>query len=109
MSETADITQWLSAARDDSLTPFLQLSQARALSYDAAADTSRFLLSGNLALYQQDFTRKSGCLVGNGNGGGACGSAGLAPGRGGGRRRHRHPARRRGLRLLLLRRFDRDG
>jgi hypothetical protein len=74
--------QRLSAARDDSLTPFLQLSQARALSYDAAADTSRFLLSGNLALYQQDFTRKSGCLVGNGNGNGngACGSAGLAPG-----------------------------
>jgi hypothetical protein len=74
--------QRLSSARDDSLTPFLQLSQARALSYDAAADTSRFLLSGNLALYQQDFTRKSGCLVGNGNGNGngACGSAGLAPG-----------------------------
>jgi hypothetical protein len=64
----------LGAARDDDLSPYLALSQARALSYDAAADTSRYLLSGNLALYQQDFTRKSGCLV---NG---CGRAGLARG-----------------------------
>jgi hypothetical protein len=66
--------QRLGAARDDSLTPYLALSQARALSYDAAADTSRYLLSGNLALYRQDFTRKSACLV---NG---CGAAGLPPG-----------------------------
>jgi hypothetical protein len=66
--------QRLGAARDDDLSPYLALSQARALSYDAAADTSRYLLSGNLALYQQDFTRKSGCLVDG------CGAAGLAPG-----------------------------
>ncbi|MFB9358264.1 hypothetical protein [Actinoplanes nipponensis] len=51
--------QRLGAARDDSLRPYLALSQARALSYDAAADTSRYLLSGNLALYRQDFTGKS--------------------------------------------------
>lgn len=54
--------QRLGAARDDSLTPFLALSKARALSYDAAADTSRYLLSGNLDLYQRDFTGKSGRL-----------------------------------------------
>ncbi len=55
--------QRLSAARNDSLAPYLALSQVRALSYDAAADTSRYLLSGNLDLYQQDFTGKSGRLV----------------------------------------------
>jgi hypothetical protein len=66
--------QRLSAARDDSLRPYLALSRARALSYDAAADTSRYLLSGNLALYRQDFTRKSACLVHG------CGAAGLEPG-----------------------------
>ena len=55
--------QRLGAARDDSLTPYLALSQARALSYDAAADTSRYLLSGNLALYRRDFTAKSGRLT----------------------------------------------
>ncbi|MEU4245209.1 hypothetical protein [Actinoplanes sp. NPDC026619] len=53
----------LSAARDDSLAPFLALSQARAISYDAAADTSRFLISDNLAYYDDDFQRKSACLV----------------------------------------------
>lgn len=66
--------QRLGSARADNLVPYLALSQSRALSYDAAADTSRYLLSGNLALYQQDFTRKSGCLVHG------CGAAGLAPG-----------------------------
>ncbi|WP_246594882.1 hypothetical protein [Actinoplanes auranticolor] len=55
--------QRLSAARNDHLTPYLALSQARALSYDAAADTSRYLLSGNLALYQQDFAGKSARLT----------------------------------------------
>ena len=63
-SGAGDPGQRLSTARTDDLRPYLALSQARALSYDAAADTSRYLLSGNLALYQQDFTRKSGCLVG---------------------------------------------
>jgi hypothetical protein len=61
----------LSEARDDSLEPLLALSQARAVSYDAAADTSRFLISGNLAYYADDFTRKSGCLTS----GGSCGPA----------------------------------
>jgi hypothetical protein len=64
--------RWLATARDDSLTPFLALSQARAISYDAAADTSRYLISDNLAYYQQDFTAKSGCLVK----GGSCGTGG---------------------------------
>ncbi len=56
----------LAAARDDSLTPFLALSAARAVSYDAAADTSRYLISDNLAYYDEDFTRKSQCLTAGG-------------------------------------------
>jgi hypothetical protein len=62
----------LRAARDDSLVPFLALSQAQAISYDAAADTSRYLISANLAYYDQDFAAKSDCLIK----GGACGTAG---------------------------------
>jgi hypothetical protein len=62
----------LGVARDESLRPYLALSQARALSYDAAADTSRYLVSANLAYYREDFTRKSDCLVR----GGGCGIAG---------------------------------
>jgi len=64
--------QRLGTARDESLTPFLALSQARAISYDAAADSSRYLISGNLAYYAQDFTAKTQCLTG----GGSCGSGG---------------------------------
>src|SRR6185295_8797636 len=56
----------LGAARSESLTPFLRLSQARANSYDAAADTSRYLISSNLAFYDDDFKRKSACLAGGG-------------------------------------------
>lgn len=61
--------QRLRAAHRDSFAPYLELSHAQAVSYDAAADTSRYLLSGNLPQYREDFTRKSECLVG----GGACG------------------------------------
>lgn len=53
----------LGAARDDSLGPFLELSRTRAVSYDAAADTSRYLISGRLAYYRDDFTAKSGQLA----------------------------------------------
>ncbi|BCB75809.1 protein kinase G-activating protein GlnX [Phytohabitans flavus] len=66
--------QRLRDAHRDSFAPYLALSHAQAISYDAAADTSRYLLSGNLPLYQQDFTRKSTCLVD----GGQCGSGGDA-------------------------------
>lgn len=52
----------LSDARTRSLDPYLALSQARAVSYDAAADTSRYLISDNNT-YAQDFTRKSACLA----------------------------------------------
>jgi hypothetical protein len=62
----------LAAARDESLRPFLALSEARAVSYDAAADTSRYLISDNLAYYAQDFTAKDGCLAA----GGSCGRGG---------------------------------
>jgi hypothetical protein len=53
----------LAEARDDSLGPFLALSAARAVSYDAAADTSRYLISDNLARYDADFRRKSEALA----------------------------------------------
>lgn len=62
----------LGDARSHSLTPYLALAQARAISYDAAADTSRYLISGGLAYYKQDFTQKSDCLTK----GGACGPGG---------------------------------
>jgi hypothetical protein len=64
--------QRLGDAREQSLTPYLELSQARAISYDAAADTSRYLVSGGLAYYKQDFAAKSACLTK----GGACGPGG---------------------------------
>lgn len=63
--------QRLRAAHRDNFAPYLELSHAQAVSYDAAADTSRYLLSGNLPHYRQDFTRKSECLVS----GGTCGVA----------------------------------
>jgi hypothetical protein len=66
--------QQLAQARDESLVPFLDLSEARAISYDAAADTSRFLISGNLAYYAQNFTAKTTCLTE----GGSCGRDGPA-------------------------------
>lgn len=53
----------LGAARDDSLDPYLSLSAARAVSYDAAADTGRYLLSADLAHYADDFDRKAGTLT----------------------------------------------
>ncbi len=51
--------QRLGAARDASLTPYLALSQARALSYDAAADTGRYLLDTGLGHYREEFDRKA--------------------------------------------------
>ncbi len=52
----------LRSARSDSLLPYLALSHAQAVSYDAAADTSRYLISGNQPYYKQDFARKSAGL-----------------------------------------------
>ena len=62
----------LAAAQRDSLTPYLALSEAQAISYDAAADASRYLLSERMPSYREDFTRKSDCLIN----GGSCGSDG---------------------------------
>ncbi|WIM94015.1 hypothetical protein ACTOB_006015 [Actinoplanes oblitus] len=53
----------MSAAREEHLTPYLELSRLRAVGYDAAADTSRYVVSANLALYRDDFTGKSECLT----------------------------------------------
>ncbi|GLW31646.1 hypothetical protein [Actinoplanes regularis] len=52
----------MSSARADDLNPYLALSRLRAVGYDAAADTSRYLVSANLALYEDGFTSKSGQL-----------------------------------------------
>ncbi len=62
----------LGQAREESLLPYLALAQARAVGYDAAADTSRFLISGNLAYYADGFTGKATCLTE----GGSCGRDG---------------------------------
>ena len=62
----------LARAREESLLPYLALSQARAVGYDAAADTSRFLISGNLAYYADGFAGKATCLAE----GGSCGRDG---------------------------------
>jgi len=67
-----DETARLNRAQTEQFTPYLDLTAAQAVSYDAAADTSRYLLSGNLAYYAQDFGTKSDCLVK----GGACGPDG---------------------------------
>ncbi|WP_221322388.1 hypothetical protein [Actinoplanes sp. L3-i22] len=53
----------MSGARDEDLTPYLALSRLRAVGYDAAADTSRYLVSANLTFYKDDFTAKSDCLT----------------------------------------------
>ena len=63
-----DDTDRLNTAQRDDFAPYLALTQAQAVSYDAAADTSRYVLSANLPYFQEDFRRKSGCLVN----GGAC-------------------------------------
>jgi hypothetical protein len=67
-----DETHRLRSAQTDAFAPYLALTQAQAVSYDAAADTTRYLLTGNLGYYQQDFQAKSGCLAR----GGGCGADG---------------------------------
>ncbi|GGN42746.1 hypothetical protein GCM10010109_74180 [Actinoplanes campanulatus] len=54
----------LSDGRDRGLGPYLALSELRALGYDAAADTGRYVVSANLAYYRDDFDGKSACLTG---------------------------------------------
>jgi hypothetical protein len=67
-----DETDQLGAAQRDSFAPYLALTQAQAVSYDAAADTSRYLISTDRAYFEQDYQAKSKCLAG----GGSCGSSG---------------------------------
>ncbi|MFD1369887.1 hypothetical protein [Actinoplanes sichuanensis] len=55
----------LTEGRDTGLGPYLALSEMRALGYDAAADTGRYLVSANLSFYRDDFTAKSACLTGD--------------------------------------------
>jgi hypothetical protein len=55
----------LADGRDRGLGPYLALSELRALGYDAAGDTGRYLVSANLAYYQDDFVQKSACLTGD--------------------------------------------
>jgi hypothetical protein len=67
-----DETDRLGDAQRDSFGPYLALTQAQAVSYDAAADTSRYLISTNRGYFEQDYQAKSRCL----SGGGACGASG---------------------------------
>jgi hypothetical protein len=55
----------LADGRDHGLAPYLALAELRALGYDAAADTGRYLVSANLSYYRDDFTQKSACLTGD--------------------------------------------
>jgi hypothetical protein len=66
----------LADGRDRGLGPYLALSELRALGYDAAADTGRYLVSANLAYYREDFVQKSACLTGDI----ACPTPSLKPG-----------------------------
>lgn len=68
----ASVGEQLSAAHRDSFASYLALTKAQAISYDAAANSSRYLLGADPAYYRQDFARKSDCLVK----GGACGAGG---------------------------------
>jgi hypothetical protein len=67
-----DETGRLGGAQRNSFGPYLALTQAQAVSYDAAADTSRYLVSTNRAYFEQDYQAKSRCLAS----GGACGPSG---------------------------------
>jgi hypothetical protein len=67
-----DETGRLHDAQRDSFSPYLALTQAQAVSYDAAADTSRYLISTNRSYFEEDYQAKSQCLFG----GGTCGASG---------------------------------
>jgi hypothetical protein len=62
----------LDAAQRDDFAPYLALTAAQAVSYDAAGDTSRYLIAGDPAYIQNDLVSKGRCLTG----GGACGADG---------------------------------
>ncbi|HEY2670665.1 MAG TPA: hypothetical protein VGJ07_09850 [Rugosimonospora sp.] len=64
------VTDRLDTAQRTSFGPFLSLTAAQAVSYDAAGDTSRYLISADPADVQRDLTTKSRCLVD----GGGCGT-----------------------------------
>jgi hypothetical protein len=67
-----DETHRLDAAQRSDFAPYLALTAAQAVSYDAAGDTSRYLIAGNPGYIQHDLLTKSQCLTG----GGACGAGG---------------------------------
>jgi hypothetical protein len=67
-----DETNRLRDAQRDGFGPYLALTQAEAVSFDAAADTSRYLIGANPAYFEQDFQAKAACL----RSGGACGTSG---------------------------------
>ena len=67
-----DETNRLSNANQNNFQPYLNLTQAQAISYDAAADTSRYLISSNRQYFEQDYQAKSQCLFG----GSTCGASG---------------------------------
>jgi hypothetical protein len=73
----------LDAAQRDSFAPYLALTQAQAVSYDAAGDTSRYLIATDRSGVRSEVAAKSRCLTSGGScraggaGGGDVLSAGL--------------------------------
>jgi hypothetical protein len=70
----ADETGRLRTTQRQEFIPFLALSEAHAVSFDAASDTSRYLTASNSPTFQHDFETKAHCLVD----GDACGSGGVS-------------------------------
>lgn len=69
----------LDHARDTDFGPYLKLTQAEAVSYDAAGDTGRYLITDDPAALARRFNAASACISGGGDcGGGERLASGLA-------------------------------
>ncbi len=62
-----DETGRLGDAQRQDFAPYLALTAAQAVSYDAAADSSRYVIASNPAYIQTDYARKASCLVDGGS------------------------------------------
>ncbi len=70
-SETSTLRQ----AQNDEIRPYLALTQAQAVTYDASGDASRYLIESDPHLVATDFAAKAACL----RSGGSCGSSTTLP------------------------------
>jgi hypothetical protein len=71
-----DETGRLESAQRQDFAPYLSLTQAQAISYDTAGDSSRYLISPDPGVVEADVKAKSHCLVT----GGSCQPGGDQPG-----------------------------